>query len=319
MDDYRNSIDGPGALGNFTTGTSITGTIEAYGDLDVFRTTYIGGLTYTVSVVGIGANPLGAAFLQLDDADGNYQGFVDVPNGFEDGAETSGFRYLTLYDPYGEEAGFDTLGSYRISISAGRGTNQAESIVGTSWGDAVDARGGADFVSGADGADTLAGGDGADTVLGGNGKDVLYGGAGADLLRGQANDDRLTGGSGADILVGGAGRDSFVFASTSQSTDAARDTLRAGDGGAAFEVGEKIDLAAIDANTTIAGDQAFVFGGVLAPGASGLKGRLYVTNVGQDTIFHANTDNDAAWEFAVEIEDGAGRGAAWYHGTDFVL
>lgn len=307
------------AYRDLTTGTSLTGTFDHLHGYAEFRTTYISGLLYTVSVVGIGADPLGFALLQFDDQNHNYAGFTFVPDSLTDAQETSGLRYLTLYTTDMGEDGYDMIGSYRLSISAGLGDDTSETIVGTGWGDAVDARGGNDRIDGGDGADSLAGWTGNDTILGGNAKDVLYGGAGADVLRGQVNDDILTGGDGADVLTGGTGRDTFVFGSASQSTGAARDTLRAGDGGAAFEAGEKIDLSAIDANTTAGGNQAFVFSGAIGSGAAGAKGHLYVTTVGQDTIVRGNTDNDAAWEIQIAIEDGAGRGATWYHGTDFVL
>lgn len=319
MDDYRDSINGSGVLGVVAAGTSITGTIEEYGDADVFRTVFIAGLTYTVDVAGIGSNPLGFAFVQIDDNNGNYQGFGQVPDDFTDGSETSGFRYYTIYDPFGDDEGYDTLGSYRLTISAGFGSDAADSIVGTTWNDAVNGAGGNDWINGGAGADSLAGGAGNDTILGGNARDDLYGGSGLDVLRGQANDDTLTGGDGADVLIGGQGSDRFVFASTSQSSPTAADTLRAGDGGAAFEAGETISLSAIDANTTAAGNQAFTFGGVIGQGATGQKGFLYVSSVGQDTLVRGNTDNDAAWEFVLKIEDGAGRSAAWYHAYDFEL
>jgi Ca2+-binding RTX toxin-like protein len=64
-------------------------------------------------------------------------------------------------------------------------------------------------------------------VLGGAGNDRLNGGGGAEHLLGGDGHDRLSGGGGADDLEGGAGVDDYVYATASESTDAARDRIRA--------------------------------------------------------------------------------------------
>jgi serralysin len=97
----------------------------------------------------------------------------------------------------------------------------------------------------------------------------------------------------------------------------ARDAIAAGDGAVAFErpgaqTGDRIDLSAIDANTTAANDQAFAFGT-----ATG-KGRLWVANVGNQTVVRGNTDNDAAAEFELAIED-VRVTANQYTAADFIL
>ncbi|WP_191970261.1 family 16 glycosylhydrolase [Methylobacterium planeticum] len=104
----------------------------------------------------------------------------------------------------------------------------------------------ANTLSGLAGDDYLYGQGGNDTLLGGLGNDKLYGGDGAD---------RLVGGAGADRLQGDAGADTFVLLSTADSLVSARDTI-VGFSGAE---GDRIDLAAIDANTRVAGDQAFTW------------------------------------------------------------
>lgn len=81
----------------------------------------------------------------------------------------------------------------------------------------------------------LAGTDGADHLVGGGGADVL------------------TGGHGGDLLSGGRGADTFVFASLADSAGAGVDRITD------LTRADIIDLHAIDANASIAGDQAFRF------------------------------------------------------------
>ena len=126
----------------------------------------------------------------------------------------------------------------------------------------------------------------------------------------------LRGGAQADVLQGYLGDDVFAFVATADSTSGARDVIRGGGGVAAFEGagvagGDRIDLSAIDANAGVAGNQAFVFGGTGA-------GRVSVVSAGANSLVRGNTDNDAAFEFELVIEDG-GVLASAYKALDFVL
>ncbi|PYZ99398.1 hypothetical protein A6K26_009480 [Gammaproteobacteria bacterium 2W06] len=80
------------------------------------------------------------------------------------------------------------------------GSNGANTITGTEFGD---------WIAGEDGSDDIYGGSGDDVVFGGAGDDKLFGEAGDDLLVGSAGDDRANGGSGDDVFIGGAGSDYF--------------------------------------------------------------------------------------------------------------
>lgn len=187
----------------------------------------------------------------------------------------------------------------------GVGNDAANVLLGNGSANGLSGRGGADRIDGVGGDDRLYGGAGSDT---------LNGGSGVDTLRGQSGNDRLNGGTGADVLIGGTSADVFLFTAVSQSIDAARDMIRAGDGAAAFEGvgvdgGDVIDLSGIDANTGSAGDNAFGFGG-----------RLQLFDLANgSTLVRGNVDGDAAWEFGLVIEDGAGVSAAQYRAGDFIL
>jgi serralysin len=113
---------------------------------------------------------------------------------------------------------------------------------------------GDDVLLGGPGHDRLVGGAGDDVLRGGGGNDVLVGGKGNDRLFGGPGDDRLVGGPGADVLVGGGGADTFVFRSATHSSPHMTDTIRDFVSGV-----DTIDLRAIDADVTMAGNQAFSF------------------------------------------------------------
>lgn len=169
---------------------------------------------------------------------------------------------------------------------------------------------------GDNGDNNLRGASGADVILGAGGNDVLAGNNNDDILRGQAGNDRFIGGAGTDIMVGGTGNDSFRFTSVNDSPWGRPDIIRAGDGAIAFEGagsarGDMFDFRSIDANTSLTGDQAFVFG-------STGRGGLSVVDVGGNTMIRGNIDGDAEFEFAIVIEDGAVPASA-YTANDFML
>jgi Ca2+-binding RTX toxin-like protein len=121
----------------------------------------------------------------------------------------------------------------------------------------------------------------ANTLTGNAGSNLLRGGPGADLLLGGAGTDALAGGTGADTLTGGLGSDRFVLGSVAESPPGARDVI--GDFSAAQR--DRLDLAALDANATAAGDQAFLFiGGAAFSGAGQARfaGGLLQVNVDAD-------------------------------------
>jgi Ca2+-binding RTX toxin-like protein len=111
---------------------------------------------------------------------------------------------------------------------------------------------------GGKGDDVLSGGAGGELIYGdtrvdkaGDGDDLISGGAGKDTLIGGGGDDTLIGGARGDILTGGAGDDRYVFTSLGESGPSHADTITD------LHAGDLIDLSAIDADRTTAGDQAF--------------------------------------------------------------
>jgi Ca2+-binding RTX toxin-like protein len=290
-DEYRDTVEGNGAQGAINTGASGTASLQVAGDHDVWATTLISGLTYTIQErgTGSGAGTLVDPVLSVQDANGAVLASDDDSGAGDDSlltyqATTTGTHILDA----GSYINF-FAGTYALSVSAGVGTAAADAITGTGQADAINGVGGADRI---------------------------FGGSGADTLRGGAGADTLGGGGGADILIGGSGNDRFDFNAAGESTPAARDILRAGDGGRAFDgaggaAGDRIDLAGVDANTGSGGNNAFVFGGHGA-------GHIFLTESGSNTILNGNVDGDPAIEFQVVIED-AGVRASQYGAADFVL
>ena len=145
-----------------------------------------------------------------------------------------------------------------------------------------------DTLLGTGGADTLEGGGGGDSISGGNGADSLAGGEGADTLIGGAGKDRLSGGAGDDI---------FVFAShiETPASAAGRDVVTD------WNMGDRIDLSVVDANTTLAGKQSFTFGGTPANTGLASAGQLFVFQSGGNTFASGGVDGDGNRDFLIEL------------------
>ncbi len=125
---------------------------------------------------------------------------------------------------------------------------------------------------------------------------TLTGNAGVNILKGMAGNDTLVGGAGADQLYGGAGKDMFVFNSASDSKTTAMDKI--------FDFshaeGDRIDLHAIDANGTVADDQAFSFIGTSA--FHNKVGELRFEQKSGDTFIHGDINGDGKADFSIALD-----------------
>jgi Ca2+-binding RTX toxin-like protein len=147
------------------------------------------------------------------------------------------------------------------------------------------------------------------TILGGDGGNVLQGLAGADLLSGLGGNDILVGGAGRDTLLGGAGNDQFRFLTDADSAVATPDRIA----DFSFVAGnlDRIALNFIDADTTVALDQAFVYRGAL--GFTGTAGELRVESLGGG-VYRASGDvnRDQLADFAIDIVSATGPVQNWF-------
>ncbi|WP_414471007.1 Ig-like domain-containing protein [Microvirga sp. M2] len=206
-----------------------------------------------------------------------------------------------LYGGTGHDRLLGEAGHDRLEGGSGNDT-----LLGGSGHDTLAGGTGHDRLYGDAGNDRLYGGSGHDRLDGGSGHDRLDGGAGNDTLLGGTGNDTLVGGLGRDQLGGGAGRDVFVFTTVAESrVGAQRDVIHD------FQSGhDRIDLRGIDANTRLAGNQAFSWTGAdgpflhpqesaafLATGFTGRAGELRFAN----GLLMGDVDGDGRADFEIRI------------------
>jgi Ca2+-binding RTX toxin-like protein len=219
------------------------------------------------------------------------------------------------------EGDYDTvqssLGTYQLGANvenlvlrgeagsgSGYGNDLDNTIAGNFFDNVLFGRGGSDIMIGGDGNDWLFGEEGWDTLAAGGDNDWLFGNAGNDTLDGGDGNDMLFGGADADTLTGGSGADTFVFESAAETswygfTDAITNFSSA--------EGDRIDLSAIDANSTTLGDNPFSFiGGSFFNGAAG---ELRFA----DGLLQGDLDGDTAADFTIQVV------TPTLNATDFML
>ena len=140
-----------------------------------------------------------------------------------------------------------------------------------------------------------------DTAKRGSETDKLTGIEGAigssagERFKGDEYDNWFQGGLGKDTFTGGSGRDLYDFNAVAESGvgSTKRDVITDFD-----HLVDDIDLMGIDANTTVAGNQAFRWVGTAALTGAGQLG--FFTS-GGNTIIHGSNDADAADEFQIQL------------------
>ncbi len=232
------------------------------------------------------------------------------------------------------------------------GGGDYDNLYGGTGNDVLSGDDAGDYLSGDDGDDVLRGGAGPDSLYGGNGNDTasyftssvgvvislagnstsggdaagdylsgienisgsqgndsLVGDTGANVLQGWNGNDVLTGAGGKDTLTGGAGADRFVYGYVTQSpVGAGADVIT----DFSHAQGDRIDLAAIDATSGVAGDQAFSFIGtsLYTHHAGELR---YASNGGVTTIA-GDVNGDGVSDFHIQLT-----GTITLIAADFVL
>ncbi len=120
--------------------------------------------------------------------------------------------------------------------------------------------------------------------------DIIFGWAGNDYLFGANGDDALDGGPGADTLTGGRGSDLFFYTAAEADGEWIADFRR--------EEGDRIAVGSNDANSSIAGDQAFTWVGT-APFTA--AGQLRYAQQSGNTFIQGNTGGDLLPEFTIGV------------------
>ena len=181
---------------------------------------------------------------------------------------------------------------YHVVVTANDGSLSDSQAIAVSVANVIDGV----TLTGTTKADTLTGGAAEDKINGLGGNDTLSGAGGADTIDGGDGADTLVGGAGADRLTGGAGADTFTYQALSDSSAALTDFLT----DFSTAQGDKIGLSAIDANTGLAGDQAFSWIGTSA--FSGVAGQLRYYQSGGDTFVTGDVNGDGIGDFMIQID-----------------
>ncbi|MGL4965429.1 MAG: calcium-binding protein [Inquilinus sp.] len=275
---------------------------------------------------------------------------VDLATGIGHGGDAEGDTLTGFENLFGSYRNDTLVGDDGANLL--QSWNGNDEITGAGGNDTLEGGDGSDGLSGGAGADVLRGGAGGDQLDGGDGSDTAsywysavgvtvdlatgigHGGdaegdtlAGFEILSGTQGDDHLSGdalantlqgwngndvlagGAGKDVLAGGAGADRFVLTTigdslTGANADRITDFSRA--------QGDKIDLSAIDADTGVAGDQAFTYIG------TGLythqAGQLRYASDGAVTTIAGDVDGDGVSDFHIQLT-----GAIGLLAGDFVL
>ena len=128
-----------------------------------------------------------------------------------------------------------------------------------------------------------------------SGIEGAIGGSGGDRFFGDGSANLFQGGLGADTHTGGGGRDLFDFDAVAESlSGAGRNVITD-----FAHLLDDIDLSGIDANLSIAGDQAFRWVGTAALGTTPGAVGYYLS--GGNTIIRASNDTDSTAELEIQL------------------
>lgn len=268
---------------------------------------------------------------------------VDLTQNVASGGDAAGDTFNSIENLIGTRFNDTLIGNAAGNhLSGGDGNDVLYGQAGDDtleggWGDDTLFGGaGNDVLQGGIGHDRMWGNDGNDTFKGDNGMDVIDGGAGIDTVDysaspgavivnlalgtgagndaagdtfvsiesaiGSAFDDELIAGPGTRDLTGGAGADTFTFVTlpTAATSDVSILDFSASQG-------DHIDLSALDANTGLAGTQAFHFVGSEA--FSHTAGELRFA----DHILEGDIDGNGTADFAIHVN------VAALHASDLIL
>ncbi|HEX8239826.1 MAG TPA: calcium-binding protein [Allosphingosinicella sp.] len=122
----------------------------------------------------------------------------------------------------------------------------------------------------------------------------IIGGANGDNITGSQNGDIMQGNGGADQLTGGGGADTFAYKLATDSSASAADHILDFTSGT-----DRIDLSKIDANTGLAGDQAFSW---IGSGAfTNVAGQLRAYQSGSDWFVEGDVNGDGAADLLIQV------------------
>lgn len=208
------------------------------------------------------------------------------------------------------------------------GNDAANTLMGMAGADVLRGNGGNDLLDGGVGPDTMQGGAGNDTYIVDQSADIVSEGVGAgtdqvnssatfalgvnvenltltgssavnatgntasNVIIGNSAANNITGSGDNDTLTGGGGADTFIYSALTDSAVGDMDVITDYVDGV-----DRLNVSAIDANSTIGGNQAFVR--VVGDGAFTSAGQVRLTFDGSHTLVEFNTDADSDAEMAI--------------------
>jgi len=135
------------------------------------------------------------------------------------------------------------------------------------------------------------------TILGSSAGNVLAGSSQGDLILGGLGADVLIGGRGRDELSGGSENDTFRFVRTTDSLKGNPDLIE----DFSHVEGDRIDLHKIDANTKMAGNQAFHF--IDDQGFHHKAGEVHWADGGASVILvEGDVNGDGKADFSIALD-----------------
>jgi len=161
-------------------------------------------------------------------------------------------------------------------------------------------------LTGSNAANAISGNAGANALTGLDGDDTLTGETGNDVIGGDNGNDRLVGGLGKDTVTGGTGRDVFAFGNKDTGSSKTKADYIADFKG---REGDRLDLKAVDANTTKKGDQAFSF---IGKSAFTKAGQVRYEKTKKETYVYLNTDSDKAAEAVIKLKGAIDFSKSWF-------
>ena len=285
---------------------------------------YIGGAgvdTYDMSLTSAAAitNLTTGVSTSADTGVDTLSGIENISAGSGDDSLTDGAGSNSLLGNAGNDTFVMTADDARDTLNGGAGVGDTadysallanltvtignNAVVGGSGSTAAtsDVIIGIENLTGGAGDDAITGNAASNVLAGGLGNDTLSGLAGNDTLRGGDGNDTLIGGTGQDTLTGGAGADVFDFNTVNESGvgSAVRDTVTDFLSGV-----DKLDFSTLDANTGVAGNQAFSLNttaGAVFTGAGQLVFHYEVVGGVEYTVVEGNVNGNLATDFQVAL------------------
>lgn len=241
---------------------------------------------------GIGQNTVGAGFdtlLNIENLTGSK---------YNDTLSSEGIDNITLNGRGGIDSLYANYSfNFRLNGEAGDDHLVSGHGIGTLNGGA-----GNDHLESYEGG-VLNGGDGNDVLEAGyifSIDTILNGDAGDDVLTILQDGGTLNGGSGKDTLTGGLGKDIFDYNAASESLpNASKDVIT----NFKWSEGDTIDLSTIDANTLLAGNQAFGLEQVSYSTTTGtLSANIIGTSAVPDLQIQVLNDGAPVGDFVVSLD-----------------